>query len=119
MESVTLAENNAAILRRTLSAVGWLYGRWTGLLGAAAWHVRETAAVDARFLFLHAALLGLSGVLLWKPRRGATIVTLLAVAGSLAFVVFDLRRNGVQAALIDGAYPVLAAMLLYNSRRRA
>ena len=119
MESVTLAENNAAILRRTLSAVGWLYGLWTVLLGAAAWHVRKAADVDPRLFFLHAALLGLSGVLLWKPRRGATIVTLLAVAGSLAFVVFDLRRNGVQAALIDGAYPVLAAALLYNSRRRA
>jgi hypothetical protein len=119
MESVSLAENNAAILRRTLSAVGWLYGLWTGLLGAAAWHVRAKVAVDPRLLLLHAALLGLSGALLWKPRRGATIVTLLAAAGSIGFVVFDLRVNGVQAALIDGAYPVLAAVLLHNSRRRA
>ena len=116
---MTPEEGSSAILRRTLSAIGWLYGLWTGLLGAAAWHARETVTVDPRLLFLHASLLGLSGAMLWKPRRGAMLVTLLAAAGSLGFVVFDLRRNGVQAALIDGAYPLLAAALLYNSRRRA
>ena len=116
---MTPEEGNAAILRRTLSAIGWLYALWTGLLGAAAWHARETVTVDPRLFFLHAAVLGLSGVMLWKPRRGAVLVTILAAAGSVGFVVFDLMRSGVQAALIDGAYPVLAAALLYNSRRRA
>ena len=94
---MTPEEGGAAILRRTLAAISLLYALWTALLGAAAWIQREKALLDPRLLFLHAGLLGLSGAMLWKPRRGATIVTILAAAGSIGFVGLDLHRGFVQA----------------------
>ena len=113
-------DRNAAILRRTLSAISWLYALWSGLLGATAMALRRSAepAVDPRYILLHAALLGLAGVMQWKPRRGAILCTAIASAGSIAFVILDLRRQNLQAALIDGSYVVVAAVLLYISRRR-
>ena len=116
---ITHEERNAIILRRTLSAVSWLYALWAGLLGATAWHLRTQAQLDPRLLLLHAGLLGLAGTMLWKPRRGAPACTLLASAGSIFFVVLDLRDHHVQAAWVDGAYAVIAGGLLYNSRRQA
>lgn len=112
------AERNAAILRRTLSAISWLYALWSGLLGGMAMALRRAAepAVDPRFILLHAALLGLAGAMQWRPRRGALLCTALAAAGSISFVILDLRRGNVQAALIDGSYVVMAAALLYISR---
>jgi len=113
-------DRNAAILRRTLSAISWLYALWSGLVGAMAMALRGSAepAVDPRFILLHAALLGLAGTLQGRPRRGALLCTALAAAGSISFVILDLRRQNIGAALIDGAYVVVAAALLYNSRRR-
>jgi hypothetical protein len=113
---VTIEESNAAILRRTLAAISGLYAFWTATLGIAAWGAVTT--INPRLLLLHAGLLGLAGVLLWKPRKGAVIATLAAAAGSIFFVVFDLRRDSVEAALVDGGYPLVAALLLYKSRRR-
>jgi hypothetical protein len=114
-------ERNAFILRRTLSAGSWLYSAWSGLLGLLAWNLRPGIGdlYDPRIIVLHAALLGLAGTLLWKPRRGAFFAVLAAAAGSIFFVVLDLRRQNVPAAVIDGAYVVLAAVLLYKSRRQA
>ena len=113
-------ERNAAILRRTLSAISWLYALWSGLLGGMAMALRQAAepALDPRFILLHAALLGLAGALQWRRRRGAILCTALAAAGSISFVLLDLRRGSAQAALIDGSYVVLAAALLYISRPR-
>ena len=93
---------------------------WSGLLGVMALALRRSAepAVDPRYILLHAALLGLAAVMQWRPRRGAVLVTALAAAGSIAFVILDVRRGNVQAALIDGSYVVVAATLLYNSRPR-
>jgi hypothetical protein len=115
--SISHQDRNALILRRTLSAVSWLYALWTGLIAAAAWGRTTAGPHDAKFLVAHAALLALTGILLWKPRRGAIVAVLAAAAGSIYFVVLDLRRQGVASALVDGAYVVLAAVLLYNSRR--
>jgi len=113
-------DRNAAILRRTLSAISWLYALWSGLLGTMAMALRRSAepAVDPRYILLHAALLGLAGVMQWRPRRGAILCTAIAAAGSIAFVILDLRRQNLQAALIDGSYVVVAAVLLYISRRQ-
>jgi hypothetical protein len=107
--------DNAAILRRTLAAISWLYAVWTALFGVAAWGHGTT--VDPRLLFLHAALLSLAALLLWKPRRGAVVATLAAAAGSIFFVVLDLRLHNVEAALADGGYALVAPALLYKSRR--
>jgi len=120
MERVSISheERNAAILRRTLSWVSWLYALWTGLVAAAAWGKTTAGPRDAQFLLAHAALLSLAGLLLWKPRRGAVLAVLAAAAGSICFVVLDLRRHVVASALVDGSYVLIAAVLLYNSRRR-
>jgi hypothetical protein len=116
--SISPEERNAIILRRTLSAASWLYALWTGLIATAAWGRTTAGPHDAQLLALHAALLALAGVLLWKPRRGALVAVLAAAAGSITFVVLDLERRSGSSALVDGAYVVLAAVLLYNSRRR-
>ena len=109
-------DDNASILRRTLAAISWLYAVWTALVGAAAWG--QVTNVDPRLLLLHAALFALAALLLWKPRRGAVVATLAAVAGSIFFVVLDLRRDIIGAALVDGGYALVAPLLLYKSRRR-
>lgn len=111
-------DRNAIILRRTLSAISWLYAFWSLLLGVTAWG-KTHGLHDGRFIVLHAALLGLAGTLLWKPRRGAVACTLAAAAGSIFFVILDFRLGNTQAAIVDGAYAVFAAALLYKSRRIA
>jgi hypothetical protein len=114
----THQERNAFILRRTLSAISWIYAFWSGLFGALAVSVRQPSGgtYDARLILLHAALLGWAGALLWRPRRGAVAVTLMAAAGSAYFVVLDLLRGPVETAFIDGAYIPIAAVLLFKSR---
>jgi len=116
--SISHEERNAIILRRTLGAASWLYALWTGLVAAAAWSHTTAGRHDAQFLAAHAVLLTLAGLLLWKPRRGAIVAVLAAAAGSIFFVVLDLRRHNAPSALVDGAYVVLAAALLYKSCRR-
>jgi hypothetical protein len=114
-------ERKSAILRRTLSAVSWLYALWTAMLGVAALGLRGSAtpAFDPKFLLLHAAVLGLAGTMQWRPRRGHRTWTAVAAAGSIAFVILDLRRGNVEAAVVDGGYVVVAAVLLYISTPRA
>jgi hypothetical protein len=118
---VGLHDRNTAILRRTLSAISWLYALWTGLLGVVAFGLRGSAtpAFDPKFLLLHAAVLGMAGTMQWRPRRGHLPCTAVAAAGSIAFVILDLRRGNVQAAAVDGGYILAAALLLYISRPRA
>lgn len=114
-------ERNAAILRRTLSAISWLYALWSGLVGVMALSIRGSSevAVDPRFILLHAAVLGLAGTMQWRPMKGALPWTAVAAAGSIGFVILDLRRGNVPAALADGGYVVVAIVLLHISRRQA
>jgi len=114
-------ERNRAIVRRTLSAISGLYALWSGLVGGLAMLMRDSSplALDPRFILLHAALLGLSGTMQWKPTRGYLLWTAVAAAGSIAFVVLDLRRGSISAAVLDGLYFVVAGPLLYISRRQA
>jgi hypothetical protein len=116
--SISHEDRNAIILRRTLGAISWLYALWTGLIATAAWGRKTSGAHDAQLLAAHAGLLALAAVLLWKPRRGAALAVLAAAAGSIYFVVLDVRRHSVSSALVDGTFVVLAAVLLYKSRRR-
>lgn len=111
---ITHEERNAIILRRTLSAVSWLYAIFNGFVG---FHGIDQLA--GRLMLGHAALLALAGTMLWRPRRGATLALLAAAAGSVGFVVLDLRRGSVPAAAVDGLYVLVAAALLYKSRRQS
>jgi hypothetical protein len=115
----THEERNALILRRTLCSVSWIYAFWTALFGVLAANMpqKTEGLYDPRLILLHAGLLGLAGTLQWKPRRGALIATLIAAAGSVFFVVLDVQRNHVETAFIDGAYPVLAGLLVFKSRQ--
>jgi hypothetical protein len=106
---------NAIILRRTLSAVSWLYALFNGGMGLLLWPVGPVA----RLMVAHGALQALAGTMLWKPRRGAVPAALLAAAGSIFFVILDFRRQNPQAALIDAVYPLAALILLVKSRHRA
>ncbi len=112
---------NTIILRRTLSAVSWIYAFWSGLFAAMTLVVRQPTqgVYDTRLILLHAALLALAGTLQWRPRRGALGATLVAVAGSLFFVVLDVHRGHLETALIDGFYVPLAATLWFKSRAPA
>jgi hypothetical protein len=112
---ITHEERNAIILRRTLGAASWLYALFNGALGLLAWN----AGLLAKGAVAHAALLGLAGTMLWKPRRGAVFATLLAAAGSVFFAAQAIRLHNLEAALVDGAYVLLAAVLLYKSRHPA
>ena len=113
------AARNALILQRTLSAISWIYAFWSGLFAALALSMGQSSSAglyDARLILLHAAILAAAGIWQWRPRRGALAVTLLAAAGSVFFVVLDLRRGHVETAFIDGAYVPLAALLWFKSR---
>ena len=117
----THEERNAIILRRTLSAISWIYAFWSGTFAAMALAVQRPAGgpYDVRFILLHAALLAAAGIWQWKPRRGMIALTLVAAAGSIYFVVLDILRGHVETAFIDGAYVPLAAVLLFKSRASA
>lgn len=114
-------ERNSAILRRTLSAISGIYALWSGLVGWMAISFRGSSdvAIDPRFILLHAGLLGLAGTMQWRPMKGALLWTAVAAAGSIGFVIVDLRRGSIAAALVDGSYVVVAGILLYISRRQA
>jgi hypothetical protein len=113
---------NALILRRTLSAITWIYAFWSGLFAAMVLSVGQPSSAglyDARLILLHAVVLAAAGAWQWRPRRGALAMTLLAAAGSIFFVVLDLQRGQVQTAILDGVYVPLAAVLWIKSRASA
>jgi hypothetical protein len=64
--SIRDRERNALILRRTLSAISWLYAIFNGGLG-----ILGIESPVGRLMVAHALLLGAAGLLLWKPRPGA------------------------------------------------
>jgi hypothetical protein len=117
----THEERNAIILRRTLSAISWIYAFWSGLfaLMALAAGIPTQGPHDLHFILVHSSVLVLAGVLTWRPRPGALASVLLACAGSLYFVGVDVQRGRIETALLDGAYIPLALLLLFKSRRPA
>jgi hypothetical protein len=121
MSGPTHEERSALILRRTLSAICWIYAFWSGLFALLSWgRERETqGAYNAQSILMHAGLLALAGALAWKPRPGALSALLVACAGSLFFVVLDLQRRQFETSLMDGLFIPLALFLHFKSRRRA
>lgn len=115
MES--LDERNRFILRRTLSAICWIYVAWCALLGAPlVLFPRDEVRLRAWLLLGHAVLFAVSGHGLWKPRRWGWAATLLAALGGLGFVILDLLRRQPGAALIDAVFPVCAAGIYWRAR---
>lgn len=110
-------ERNRFILRRTLSAVAWICAFWTAALFAP---LTAFGPPDLRslavWMLAHGALLGAAGVGLWKPRRWGWAATFAAAAASLGFVILDLRRGNVQAAVVDGLFPLYAAVIFVRTR---
>ena len=116
--SPTHEERNAFILRRTLSAISWIYAFWSALfaLMALAANLPTQGLYDPRFILGHAALLAMAGAWTWKPRRGYSVGICLAAAGSLFFVGLDVHRGQYETALLDGIYVPLSLVLLFKSR---
>lgn len=121
MDGPTHEERNATVLRRTLSAICWIYAFWSGLFALMSWG-RESAtqgAYNAQSILIHAGLLALAGALAWKPRPGALSALLVACAGSVFFIILDLQRRQFETAFLDGLFIPLALLLHFKSRRRA
>lgn len=121
MDGPTHEERGALVLRRTLSAICWIYAFWSGLFALLSWgRERETrGAYNSQSILIHAGLLALAGFLVWKPRPGALSALLVSCAGSLFFVVLDLQRRQFETALMDGIFIPLALVLYFKSRPRA
>lgn len=119
--SPTHEQRNAFILRRTLSAISWIYAFWSALFAllALAANLPTQGLYDPRYILGHAALLVLAGTWTWKPRRGYMVAVFLAAAGSLFFVGLDVQRSQYETALLDGAYVPLSLLLLFKSRTPA
>ena len=108
-------ERNAAIVRRTLSTVCWLFALFNLALGALGW----SAGLHAKLMLGHGAVLGLAGTMLHRPRRGAIGAVIAACATSILIAALDLQARNSQAACIDASFVPIAALLLYKSRRHA
>ena len=111
------SERNRTILRWTLSAISVIHALLWGLVSWGMLALRavgggEAASRTMGILHLvHAGLLAAAGWALWRPRRGAWVVTLLAGLGSLVLVVLDLRAGRWQSVPTDGLYPLVAALI--------
>lgn len=111
-KSLSHEDRNRLILRRTLSAISWLCCSVSALLGLTAWSFHHPMGP---WVTGHAALLGLAGFGLWRPRRWGWPAALVASAVSVAFVV--LARHW-QAAAFDAIYPLFALAVLGSTLRR-
>lgn len=103
---------NRLILRRTLSAVSWVCAALNAMLGLTGWSFGQPMGP---WVTAHAAVLGLAGFGLWRPRGWGWPAALLAAAASTGFV---LRDRDWQAAVFDGLYPVFALLVLGLVSRR-
>jgi hypothetical protein len=117
-------ERNRAILRRTLSAVSCLYGVYDFFFGWSLFWIAPkgvgihgSRAIGWISLVL-AALLGLAGWALWKPRRAAGLLTLGAALGSVSLAGLDFLGRRPASGAVDGAYGLLALGLFLLLRRR-
>ncbi len=112
-----LDERNRFILRRTLSAIAWIFALWSALLGAPlVLFPVDDIRLRAWLLLGHALLFAVSGHGLWKPRPWGWAVTFLAALGGLGFVVLDFLRGHPGAAVVDGLFPVCAAGIYWRAR---
>lgn len=121
-ETVSHEERNRFILRRTLSAISWLYALWSLALAymALTLQPRGGGILSSRTAgwawLVHAALLGLAGWGLWRPRRAAWGWTLAASLGSLALVTLDAIGGRWRSVPIDLMYPLVAAAITLRVR---
>ena len=118
-------ERNRAILRRTLSMASHLYAFYGLFFG---WSLLAVApkgagihgsrAIGTIFLVL-ATLFAAAGWALWRPRRGAWLLTLVAALGSASLAILDLVGHRHASMAIDGSYALLALALFLQVRPRA
>ena len=111
-------ERNRAILRRTLAAISHLYALFSFIFGASLLAV-SAKPVLGLFSLAQGALYGAAGVALWKPRKGALVIALLAALGSIALAVLDFTAGRRQSIVFDGMYALVALILIPASRPRA
>jgi len=117
-------ERNRAILRRTLSAISVLYGAWSLLVGWSflALPPKGEGLHGSRFLgilsLIQAAIYLGAGGTLWKPRRPAWILTLVASLVALALAALDLAGGRIQTAPTDGIYALVALAIYLQVRPR-
>lgn len=120
----THEERNRFILRRTLSAISHLYAAWSLVVGCSflALPPRSEGIHGSRTLgklsLLHAALYLGAGWALWKPRRGAWMLTILAALGAGALATLDLLGRRFQSAPTDGIYALVALAIYLQVRPR-
>jgi hypothetical protein len=122
-KSPTHEERNAAILRKTLSAISHLYGTFSLFVG---WSLlalppnQEPGIHGSRTIgglsLGHAALYYGAGWSLWRPRRGAWLVTLVASLGSLALAGLDLAGGRMRSVATDGMYALVAFAVYLQCR---
>jgi len=121
----THEERNRAILRLTLSAISHLYALFSAMIG---WSLLiadpkgdglHGSRAIGRISLVLAAFYAAAGWALWKPRRGAWLLTLLAAVGSAALAVLDLLGRRPASLAIDGSYALVALALLLQARPRA
>ena len=122
----THEERNRIILGRTLSAISHLYAAFSGLvmglslLAAAPTRpgIHGSRAIGWMSLS-HGVLYLAAGWMLWRPRRGAWLVTLMAAAGSVALSALDFMGRRLESIPIDGLYAPVALAIFLQVRRRA
>lgn len=101
---------NRLILRRTLSAIAWIWALWSALLGSPIVLFPDRDVRLRGWLLLgHAVLLAASGVGLWKPRRWGWPATGLAALVSTAFAIAAFRAGHSEAGAVDALFPLCAA----------
>lgn len=113
-------DRDRLILRRTLSAIAWLYAAWNLALGLpvafATGGDMSAARPKAWWLVGHAVLFSLAGLGLWGGRRWAWPAAFTAAAASIVFVALDMRSGNLDAAVVDGAWPALAVAIFLMVR---
>lgn len=110
-------DRNRLILRRTLSAVSWIWAAWSGLLGAPIVAIPESDVRLRGWLLLgHAALLAVAGAGLWKPRRWGWPATGLAALAGVGFAIAAFRSGHAEAGAVDALFPLCAAGIWLQTR---
>lgn len=121
----THEERNAFILRKTLSAISYLYAVFSLFIG---WSLlvlppnQEEGLRGSRTLGTislgHAALYLLAGWALWRPRRGAWVLTVAASLAALSLAGLDLAGGRLRSVATDGMYALVALAIYLEARRR-
>jgi peptidoglycan/LPS O-acetylase OafA/YrhL len=108
---------NRLILRRTLSAIAWIWALWSALLGAPIVLFPDHDVRLRGWLLLgHAVLLAAAGVGLWKPRRWGWATTALAALAGVGFAVAAFAGGHSEAGAVDALFPICAAGIWLQAR---